>query len=61
MKNSFNHSFNYSGFCKSAYSFNSKKSADVVGGKNSPQEDPAWRCPPYLAQTPVSRYLKGSE
>jgi hypothetical protein len=55
--------FNYSGFCKSAYSFNSKKSAYVVVGKrdNNPQDNPAWRVPPYLALPPGSRYLKGND
>lgn len=59
MKNS----YNYSGFCKNSYSFNSKKSAKIVVGdrENNPQDNPAWRIPPYLAQTPTSRLLKGSE
>lgn len=56
MKNS----FNYSGFCKSAYSFNSKKSAAVADGRaGAAQENPALRIPPYLAQTPAARHLKG--
>lgn len=61
MKNS----FNYSGFCKSTYSFNSKKAGRiVVGDQNSLREDPALRIPPYLAQPSapvVSRYLKGGK
>lgn len=57
MKNS----YNYSGFCKSSYSFNSKKnSAGVVGTlESAPADNSALRIPPYLAQTPVSRQLKG--
>lgn len=55
MKNS----FNYSGFCKSAYSFNSKKSAAAAGGESATPENPALRIPPYLAQTPAARHLKG--
>jgi len=60
MKNS----FNYSGFCKCAYSFNYKKI--LRGGvnddnKSNIRNNPAWRVPPYLAQTPANRYLKWNE
>lgn len=60
MKNS----FNYSGFCKSRYSFNSKKSErGTVADESGMREDPAWRVPPYLAQPhpPVTRFFKGGE
>lgn len=58
MKNS----FNYSGFCKNTYTFNSKKAGRiVVGDKSSTEVDSASRVPPYLAQTaaPAPRFLKG--
>ena len=57
MKNS----YNYSGFCKSSYSLQPKKnSAGVVGSfESAPVDNSASRIPPYLAQIPVSRQMKG--
>lgn len=55
-------SFNYSGFCNSAYTFNSngKKGAVIVGVREEkPQDNPAWHIPPYLALPTAPRRIKG--